>query len=93
MGGITRITEGTVTNTSTSMKLSANDGDYQLNAAGKIQLKGDEGGVEFNDYKPPHKDDVLSTGINVSLNLFFEVTQQPSKWLLWDFASHGKPSQ
>ena len=75
MGGITRITEGTVTNTSTSMKLSANDGDYQLNAAGKIQLKGDEGGVEFNDYKPPHKDDVLSTGINVSLNLFFDGTQ------------------
>ena len=74
MGGITRITEGDVKNTSTAMKLSANDGDYQLNATGKIQLKGDEDGIEHNDYKAPHKEDVLATGINVSLNIFFDGT-------------------
>ena len=42
---INRIVEGDLINTSTSMKLSANDGDYQFNTPNKNQWKGDEGGI------------------------------------------------
>lgn len=72
---INRIVEGDLINSSTSMKLSANDGDYQFNTPNKNQWKGDEGGIVEDNYKPPHKDDLLSNSINVRLNLFFDGTQ------------------
>ena len=73
MGGITRITEGDVKYTATGMNLSANDGDFKFNSKSEIQYKSDKV-IEHNDYKAPHKEDVMSTGINVKLNIFFDGT-------------------
>ena len=73
--GITRIVEGEIINTSTAMNLTANDGDYTFNAAQKNQWKGEEEGIEEGDYTPANKQDTLSNSMNVSLNLFFDGTQ------------------
>lgn len=74
MGGITRIVEGDIINTSTSMSLSATDGNYEFHAAGKNIWKGDENGIIEGNYEPPSKEDSLSNSINVRLNLFFDGT-------------------
>ena len=73
--GITRITGGELKNTSTSMKLSANDGNYQFNSPTKNQWQGNEDGIIEDNYEAPNKEDVLSNSINVRLNLFFDGTQ------------------
>jgi hypothetical protein len=73
--GITRIVGGEMINTSTSMHLSATDGNFEFHAAGKNQWQGEENGIVFGDYKPPHKEDVLDRTITVHLNLFFDGTQ------------------
>lgn len=72
---ITRITGGELKNTSTSMKLSANDGNYQFNSPTKNQWQGNEDGIIEDNYEAPNKEDVLSNSINVRLNLFFDGTQ------------------
>ena len=71
MGGITRITQGDMINTSTGMNLTANDGNFEAHAMGKNQWKGEENGVIHSNYKAKHKEDKLSNSINVKLNLFF----------------------
>lgn len=72
--GITRIVEGDLINTSTSMNLSANDGNYEFHAAGKNKWQGDENGIIEGNYEPPSKENSLSNSINVRLNLFFDGT-------------------
>ena len=72
--GITRIVEGNIINTSTSMNLSANDGNYEFHAAGKNRWQGDENGIIEGNYEPPSKENSLSNSINVRLNLFFDGT-------------------
>ncbi|CAM3749276.1 DUF2235 domain-containing protein [Flavobacterium gelidilacus] len=72
---ITRITGGELKNTSTSMNLSANDGNYQFNSPTTNQWQGNEDGIIEDNYEAPNKEDLLSNSINVRLNLFFDGTQ------------------
>lgn len=73
--GITRIVGGEMINTSTGMKLSATEGNFEMHAAQKIQMTGEENGLIYGDYKADHKDDILDKTVTVKLNLFFDGTQ------------------
>lgn len=72
---ITRIVEGDLINTSTSMNLTANSGNYEFQTPMKNQWKGEADGVVESDYKASNKEDTLSNSINVNLNIFFDGTQ------------------
>ncbi|WP_369014418.1 phospholipase effector Tle1 domain-containing protein [Flavobacterium anhuiense] len=73
---ILRIVEGEMINTTTGkMDLRATDGDYTIHAAGKNQWVGGEKGIFEKDYEPLHPEDSLNNTINVSLNIFFDGTQ------------------
>ncbi|GAA3727949.1 hypothetical protein GCM10022422_07260 [Flavobacterium ginsengisoli] len=73
---ILRIVEGEMINTSTGkMDLRAIDGDYTVHALGKNRWNGGEEGIFEKDYEPLHPEDSLNNAINVSLNIFFDGTQ------------------
>ncbi|WP_426485464.1 phospholipase effector Tle1 domain-containing protein [Flavobacterium sp. 2] len=73
---ILRIVEGEMTNTTTGkMDLRATDGDYTIHAMGKNRWHGGEEGIFEKDYEPLHPEDSLNNTINVSLNIFFDGTQ------------------
>ncbi|WP_309608049.1 DUF2235 domain-containing protein [Flavobacterium sp.] len=72
--GIVRMIGGDMVNTSTEMKLTATDGNYEIHSPAKIQISGEENGVVYGDYKADHKEDTLSNSINVNLNIFFDGT-------------------
>lgn len=73
---ILRIVEDEMINTTTGkMDLRATDGDYTIHAAGKNRWVGGEEGIFEKDYEPLHPEDSLNNTINVSLNIFFDGTQ------------------
>lgn len=73
---ILRIVEGEMINTTTGkMDLRATDGDYTIHATGKNRWHGGEEGIFEKDYEPSHPEDSLNNTINVSLNIFFDGTQ------------------
>jgi len=73
---ILRIVEGEMINTTTGkMDLRATDGDYTIHATGKNRWHGGEEGTFYHDYEPLHPEDSLNNAINVSLNIFFDGTQ------------------
>ncbi|GAA3775803.1 DUF2235 domain-containing protein [Flavobacterium ginsengiterrae] len=73
---ILRIVEGEMINTTTGkMDLRATDGDYTMHAAGQNCWHGVEEGIFEKDYDPIDPEDSLEDTINVSLNIFFDGTQ------------------
>ncbi len=73
---ILRIVEGEMINTTTGkMDLRATDGDYTIHAAGQNCWHGVEEGIFEKDYEPIDPEDSFEDTINVSLNIFFDGTQ------------------
>ncbi|UPZ15557.1 T6SS phospholipase effector Tle1-like catalytic domain-containing protein [Flavobacterium humidisoli] len=73
---ILRIVEGEMINTTTGkMDLRATDGDYTIHATGKNRWQGGEEGIFEKNYEPVHPEDSLNNAISVSLNIFFDGTQ------------------
>lgn len=73
---ILRIVEGEMINTTTGkMDLRATDGDYTIHATGKNRWHGGEEGTFYHDYEPLHPEDSLDNTITVTLNIFFDGTQ------------------
>lgn len=73
---ILRIVGGEMINTTTgAMDLRATEGDYDFYAAEKNRWHGGEEGIFENDYEPLDPEDSLSNTLNVSLNIFFDGTQ------------------
>lgn len=73
---ILRIVGGEMINTTTgAMDLRVTEGDYDFYAAEKNRWHGGEEGIFENDYEPLHPEDSLNNTLNVSLNIFFDGTQ------------------
>lgn len=73
---ILRIVEGEMTNTTTGgMDLRATDGDFIIHANGKNRWHGGEEGTFYHDYEPLHPADSLADTIDITLNIFFDGTQ------------------
>ena len=73
---IIRIVEGEMINTTTGkMDLRATDGDYVIHAAGKNRWHGNEEGIYEKNYEPLDPDDSLDNTVTVTLNIFFDGTQ------------------
>ncbi|KUJ60689.1 hypothetical protein AR687_16805 [Flavobacteriaceae bacterium CRH] len=72
---ITRIIGGSLTKTATgNIDIHATDGDLTINAAKNNNQYGEEG-VNYHDYEPLHPADSLATSIDITLNIFFDGTQ------------------
>lgn len=73
---ILRIVEGEMINTTKgAMDLRATEGDFNIHATGKNRWHGGEEGIFENDYEPGHPEDSLDNTLTVSLNIFFDGTQ------------------
>lgn len=71
-----RIVEGSITKTTKGVTtIDVRGGDFIATAGKENNWNGKGGGMSHLAYDPAHKDDTLSTSINVSLNLFFDGTQ------------------
>lgn len=72
---ITRIIGGTLTKTTTGdIDIRATDGDASFVAAQHNTWHGGEG-ITYYDYEPLHPADSLATTIDITLNIFFDGTQ------------------
>ena len=67
-GNITKTTNGVTT-------IEVRGGEFKATAGNENNWNGKGGGMSHHPYKPPHKEDSLKNSINVSLNLFFDGTQ------------------
>lgn len=73
---ITRIIGGTLTKTATgNIDIHATNGNINLSAATHNNWNGGENGIFYHDYEPPHPADSLATEISITLNIFFDGTQ------------------
>ncbi|MBZ4037319.1 DUF2235 domain-containing protein [Flavobacterium sp. 17A] len=73
---ILRIVEGEMINTTTGkMDLRTTDGDYVIHATGKNRWHGGDEGIYEKDYEPSDPEDSLDNMISVTLNIFFDGTQ------------------
>ena len=74
--GITRIIEGTLKKTATdNIDIHANNGDVDYIAAQNNNCHGDEEGIFYHNYDPQHPADSLADTISITLNIFFDGTQ------------------
>lgn len=73
---ITRIIGGEYKITASgSITIHATDGDLTFNAATYNNWHGGENGIFYHDYEPLHPADSLATDIDITLNIFFDGTQ------------------
>lgn len=73
---ITRIIDGTLTKTATgNIDLHAVNGNINIEAATYNNWHGEENGIAYHDYEPSHPADSLADTINITLNIFFDGTQ------------------
>ncbi|KFF19959.1 T6SS phospholipase effector Tle1-like catalytic domain-containing protein [Flavobacterium hydatis] len=74
--GITRIIGGTLTKTAKgNIDIRATKGDVNFIAAEHNNWHGEEGGIIHHDYEPLHPVDSLKKSITITLNIFFDGTQ------------------
>ncbi|MEN2398938.1 DUF2235 domain-containing protein [Flavobacterium sp. MC2016-06] len=72
---ITRIIGGTLTKTASgNIDLHATNGNINLSAATHNNWHGEENGIIYHDYEPPHPDDKISNRLELTLNIFFDGT-------------------
>ncbi|TDO82984.1 hypothetical protein EV143_102245 [Flavobacterium chryseum] len=72
---ITRIIGGSLTKTATgNIEIHATDGDLNIISAKHNKQYGEEG-MSYNDYEPLHPADSLANEIDITLNIFFDGTQ------------------
>lgn len=74
---ITRIIGGTLTKTATTgnIDIRATEGNVDFIAAQHNIWHGEEEGIFYHDYEPLHPTDSLSNEITITLNIFFDGTQ------------------
>ncbi|MBF4464208.1 phospholipase effector Tle1 domain-containing protein [Flavobacterium sp. LC2016-12] len=74
---ITRIIGGTLTKTATTgnIDIRATEGNIDFIAAQHNIWHGQEEGIIYHDYEPLHPSDTLATTIDITLNIFFDGTQ------------------
>jgi hypothetical protein len=74
-GGITRICEGKMSFTSNGVTdLHATAGNFTTSSSSTNNTHGGDGGVVFQDYEPLHPDNTLDTSVDLTLNLYFDGT-------------------
>ena len=72
---IIRIIGGTLTKTATgNIELHATNGSINISAATHNNWCGEENGIIYHDYEPPHPGDTMSNRLDLTLNLFFDGT-------------------
>jgi uncharacterized protein (DUF2235 family) len=72
---ITRIIGGEFKKTANgTMDLQATEGNFDIIAAKQNNWHGEEEGVLYHDYEPPHPADSMSNRLELTLNLFFDGT-------------------
>ena len=75
INGITRICEGKATYTSSGKTdLHATEGNLTTCAATTNNVHSGEGGINHLDYEPLHPHDTMDTTVDITLNLFFDGT-------------------
>ncbi|MCV9929818.1 hypothetical protein OIU83_19305 [Flavobacterium sp. LS1R49] len=73
---ITRIIGGTLKKTATdNIDIRATEGNVDFIATQNNNWHGDQEGVFYHDYEPLHPADSLANEINITLNIFFDGTQ------------------
>ncbi|WP_426485418.1 phospholipase effector Tle1 domain-containing protein [Flavobacterium sp. 2] len=73
---ITRIIGGKLTKTAIgNIDIHATNGNVHLAATTHNNWHGEENGIFYHDYEPSHPADSLATSIDVTLNIFFDGTQ------------------
>lgn len=73
---ITRIIGGKLTKTATgNIDIHATNGNVHLAATTHNNWHGEENGIFHHDYEPSHPADSLATSIDITLNIFFDGTQ------------------
>ena len=73
---ITRIIGGTLTKTATgNIELHATNGSINISAVTHNNWHGEENGIVYHDYEAPHPADTLADTIIITLNIFFDGTQ------------------
>ncbi|WP_426484718.1 T6SS phospholipase effector Tle1-like catalytic domain-containing protein [Flavobacterium sp. 2] len=72
----TTIVEGKLTITATgNIEIHATNGDLNIHAAKHNIWHGEENGIFYHDYEPLHPADSLANEIDITLNIFFDGTQ------------------
>ena len=73
---ITRIIGGTLKKTATdNIDIRATEGNVDFIAAQNNNWHGEEDGIFHHDYEPLHTADSMSNSITITLNIFFDGTQ------------------